>query len=610
MRYTAEVKWTSSGARRNTSWYSALSADPRLYWLAAGCALLGIALLVRFFQLQVLEHKSYQVLASGQHSLQRALMPRRGTIYVRDRVDGALHPIATDRDAWQIYAVPREMKDRAAIAEQVSQILQKPKEEFIDKLLAPTTTYMVLDRDAAYEKVEALRAARLPGIGVQKGLARLYPEAGLGGQMLGFVSLNERNQRVGRYGLEGYFDDVLRGKAGRIEAERDATGRRLTIGSINLEAAEDGKDIVLTIDRQIQYITCAKIKEAVDRFGATGGSVVIVRPTDGSVLAMCSAPDFDPANFRYVDDVAVFNNPITFYQYEPGSIFKPVTLAAGLDAKKISPNTLYNDTGAEKIDDFTIRNSDKLAHGMQTMTQVLEKSLNTGTIFVERLLGKELFRSYVEQFGFGEKTGVPLSPEVKGDIAQIYKRGEIFGATISFGQGMAATPMQMVMSYVPLANGGIRYAPRLVEEYRRADGTVEAVTPKPLGQVISERTSRLITAMLVNVVENGHGKRAGVAGYYIAGKTGTAQIPNPNGQGYLKDATIGSFVGYGPTDQPQFVMLVKIDRPQTVQYAESSAAPIFGELAKELVRILEIPPERAVKTVVVPQASSTTAVQP
>ncbi len=588
-----------SGARVNsrhgTSFRSAFSADPRLYWLAAGCVLLGLILLGRFFQLQILEHRSYQVLASGQHSLERALMPRRGSIYVRDRVDGTLHPVATDRDAWQIYAVPREMTDRASVAERVSQVLQKPKETFLEKLLSPTTTYMVLDRDASYEIVEAVRAAKLPGIGVQKGLARLYPEAGLGGQMLGFVSLNEKNERVGRYGLEGYFDELLRGKMGRIEAERDANGRRLTIGSINLEAAEDGKDVILTIDRQIQYIACAKIKEAVARFEATGGSVVIVDPRDGSVLAMCSAPDFDPAQFRLVEDVAVFNNPITFYQYEPGSIFKPVTLAAGIDAKKIAPSTVYNDSGAEKIDDFTIRNSDKLAHGLQTMTQVLEKSLNTGTIYVQRLLGKELFRSYVEQFGFGEKTGIPLSPEVKGDISQIYKRGDIFGATISFGQGMAATPMQMVMSYVPLANGGTRYAPRLVEAFRRADGTIETVAPKMLGQVISERTSRLITAMLVNVVENGHGKRAGVPGYYIAGKTGTAQIPNPNGQGYLKDATIGSFVGYGPSETSRFVMLVKIDRPQTVQYAESSAAPIFGELAKELVRILELPPERAVK---------------
>ncbi len=573
-----------------------VSTEWRFRILLVLFSVVGVGILGRFFQLQVLEHDSYVVLASGQHTLQKALQPKRGTIYVRDRLDGKLYPVALDRDAWQVYAVPREMKDRGAVGERVSELLQLPKDEFFDRLVSPTTTYMVLARDASYEQVEAIRAAKLPGIGVHKGQARLYPEEGLGGHILGFVSTNDDGQREGKYGLEGFFDAELAGKAGKLSAERDAAGRRLTIGSIDLEEAEDGKDIILTIDRRIQFLACAKIAEAVQRFGATGGSMVIVDPSDGSLMAMCSAPDFDPENYRKVNDIAIFNNPATYYQYEPGSIFKPVTYAAGIEAGVITPRSTYQDTGAESIDSFTIRNSDKLAHGWQTMTQGLEKSLNTATIHIQRLLGKERFRSYVERFGFGQKTGVQLSPEAKGDISQIYKKGDIFAATISFGQGMAATPMQMVMSYVPLANGGVRYAPRLIEGYRRADGTLETVPPVMLERVISEQTSRLISAMMVNVVENGHGKRAAVPGYYVAGKTGTAQIPNPNGPGYLKDATIGSFVGYAPAEGARFVMLVKIDRPTTVQYAESSAAPIFGEMAQELVRFLDVPPERAVRT--------------
>ncbi len=551
-------------------------------------------LIARFFQLQVIEYASYQVLASDQHALQKALTPRRGTIYVRDRADGRLYPIAKDRDAWQIYAVPREMPDRAAVAERVSQILGKPKEDFLPRLLAPTTTYLVLERDASYERVEELRAAKLPGIGVQAGAARLYPEPGIGGQILGFISLDDQNQRVGRYGLEGYFDDVLRGQAGSIEAERDAQGRRLTTGSIELTKARDGSDVVVTLDRRIQYEACAKLKEAVARFEATGASMIIVDPRDGSLLAMCSVPDFDPSSYRTVKDIALFNNPNIFYQYEPGSIFKPVTLAAGLDSGKITPRSTYVDKGEEKIDQFTIRNSDKKAHGTQTMTDVLEKSLNTGTIYVQRQLGKDLFRTYVQKFGFGERTGIPLSTEVKGDVSALKRAGEIFAATISFGQGLAATPLQMVMSYVPLGNGGTMYRPRIVESILHPDGRKEPVAPQVVGPIISSRTSHLISAMLVDVVENGHGKRAGVPGYYVAGKTGTAQIPNPNG-GYLADATIGSFVGYVPAEKPQFVMLVKIDRPQTVQFAESSAAPIFGEMAKFLVSYLQIPPERPIK---------------
>ncbi len=581
---------------------SSAGATPiRLRLLAIGCGLLGFLLIARFFQLQVLDSTSYQVLASDQHALQKALTPRRGTIYVRDRADGRLYPIAKDRDAWQVYAVPREMPDRAAVAERVAQILGKPKEDFLAKLLAPTTTYLVLDRDAAYERVEQLRAAKLPGIGVQAGAARLYPEPGIGGQILGFVSLDDQNQRVGRYGLEGYFDEVLRGQPGSIQAERDPQGRRLTTGSIELTKARDGSDIVVTLDRRIQYEACAKLQEAVTRFEASGASMVIVDPRDGSLLAMCAVPDFDATSYRTVKDIAVFNNPNIFYQYEPGSIFKPVTLAAGLDSNKITPRSTYVDKGEEKIDQFTIRNSDKKAHGTQTMTDVLEKSLNTGTIHVQRLLGKDLFRTYVQKFGFGERTGVTLSTEVKGDVSALKRAGEIFAATISFGQGMAATPLQMAMAYVPLGNGGTMYRPRLVESFLHPDGRKEPVAPQVVGPVISSRTSHLISAMLVDVVENGHGKRAGVPGYYVAGKTGTAQIPNPKG-GYLADATIGSFVGYLPAENPQFVMLVKIDRPKTVQFAESSAAPIFGEMAKFLVSYLQIPPERPIRTPAAPPA--------
>lgn len=566
----------------------------RLTILAIGCGLLGLILLARFFQLQFVEASAYKVLASDQHSLQQALVPKRGTIYIRDRADGRLYPIAKDRPAWQIYAVPREMKDRAAVAEKVIEILGKPREEILPRLLSPSSTYFVLDRDAPYDKVEQIRAAALPGIGIQEGSARLYPEPGIGGQVLGFVALDDKNQRVGRYGLEGYFDDILRGKAGSIQAERDAQGRRLTTGSIDLVKAEDGSDVVVTLDRQIQYETCKKVNEAVARFGASGATIIIVDPNDGSLLAMCSTPDFDPSNFRTVDDIAHFNNPAIFYQYEPGSIFKAITLAAGIDAGKIGPNTTYNDTGQEKIDQFTIRNSDKLSHGVQTMTEVLEKSLNTGTIFVERQLGGSAFRSYVEKFGFGKKTGLEMSTEVKGDVAGLQKKGEIFGATISFGQGMAATPMQMVMSYVPLGNGGTMYKPRIVDEVIHASGQKESMAPVIVSDVISKKTSSLISAMLVNVVENGHGKRAAVPGYYVGGKTGTAQIPDPKG-GYLKDATIGSFVGYAPSENPRFVMLVKIDRPTTVEYAESSAAPIFGEMAKFLLEYMKVPTERTVR---------------
>jgi len=226
------------------------------------------------------------------------------------------------------------------------------------------------------------------------------------------------------------------------------------------------------------------------------------------------------------------------------------------------------------------------------MVEVLSKSLNTGTIFVQRLLGIENFRDYVKRFGFGEKTGIGFQAEAKGDISPLQRTGRIWGATASYGQGISTTPLQMVSAFVALGNGGQLMKPYLVQAIIHPDGTREEIKPQVIRQVISSRTSRLISGMMVDVVEKGHGKRAAVPGYYVAGKTGTAQIPDPNGKGYLKDKNIGSFVGFAPADHPKFVMLVKIDRPRDVIFAESSAAPVFGDLAKFLLTYLHVPPER------------------
>lgn len=561
----------------------------------AGLGCLGVILLGRLFQLQVLDGKTYRVLASDQHGLQAALVPKRGTIYVRERVSGELHPLAQDRDAWQVYVIPREVKHATSTAAELAAILSLPPEEVLSKVAATTTSYAVLAKDVPLEKIDQVRAKKLRGIGTNKQLVRWYPEKGVGGQVLGFVATADNRERVGKYGIEGYFQSTLAGEAGKLITEKDAAGRRLTIGSTELTQARDGKDIVLTIDRAIQYEACAKIEEAVQRFEARSGTVVILDPKTGAVLAMCSAPDFDPAEVGKIKDISVLNNPATFYQYEPGSIFKPLTLAAGLDAGKISPDTTYVDTGVETIDGFSIRNSDKEAHGVQSMTKVLEMSLNTGTIFVQRLLGRDTFREYVKQFGFGEKTNIELKSEVAGDIDSLDRKGKVFAATASFGQGITATPLQMVQAYAALGNGGTLYKPYIVAEVIYPDGSREVTKPQAVRQVLKPQTSRMISAMMVNVVERGHGKRAGVPGYYVAGKTGTAQVSDPNGKGYLVDETIGSFAGFAPADDPAFVMLVKIDHPRTVKFAESSAAPIFGELAAFLLSYLQIPPERPIR---------------
>lgn len=579
-----------SSVRRTAS-----SGGDRLRWLQWFFAALGALVIARLFYVQIWNGKTYRLWATNQHELQAKLIPQRGRILARDRVDGTLHPLATNKDVWTLYAVPKSMKNPGDAARELAPLSGKTEAELVEAWTArPDDPYEPVAKNLSKEQADTIREKKIEGIGLLKTWARSYPEANSGGHLIGFVRQGDDGIGEGVYGIEGAFDSVLAGKSGFMSAQKDAGGRRLVFDEGVMRDAVNGGDIVLTIDRTIQHEACSKLQKAVARHGASGGSVVILDPQTGAVFAMCSVPDFDPANYGETKNLNAFNNPATFAQYEPGSVFKAFTMAIGLDEDKVTPKTTYMDTGVEEIDGFKIKNSDGKAHGEATMIQVLDESLNTGTIFVQRRVGREPFRSGVEKFGFGKPAGIELTPEAKGDISSLSKKGDVFAATASFGQGLSVTPLQLAAAYAALANGGVLMRPYIVDEIIKPDGTREKTKPQTVGRAISLRAARLITGMLVSVVERGHGKRAGVPGYYVAGKTGTAQVPNPDAAGYLKDVSIGSFAGFAPADNPRFVMLVKIDRPRDVEWAESSAAPLFGELAEFLLSYLQVPTERDV----------------
>ena len=359
----------------------------------------------------------------------------------------------------------------------------------------------------------------------------------------------------------------------------------------------DGADVVLTIDRTIQYKACSALEASVASHAADGGSVVIVEPATGKILAMCGSPDYDPNNYGQVDSINVFNNPAIFAAYEPGSIFKPLTMAASIDAGAVSATTRFVDLGYEFVDGWPkpIGNAEGKVYGDVDMTQVLEDSINTGMIFSMREMGMDVFVDYVKRFGFGVPTGIELDTEAVGTISSLDIGAEIYAATASFGQGITVTPLQIAMAYGALANGGVLKQPLIVDEIRYADGTVEERPSQDVAQVIRPTTSRTIGAMLVSVIEHGHGSRAGVPGYYIAGKTGTAQVADTEGGGYALDNTIGSFAGFGPVEDPKFAMVVRIDNPKDVIWAESTAAPLFGEIAEFLLHYFEVPPVRSIE---------------
>jgi len=433
---------------------------------------------------------------------------------------------------------------------------------------------------------------KIDGIDFSESSFRFYPEANIGANILGFVGYVGDKQR-GRYGLEEFFDQELAGSPGSIKIERDARGYPIIINDREYNEADNGSDLILTINRSIQFMACQKLDEAVLKHGADGGSIIILEPETGAVIAMCSDPDYDGNNYQDTKNMQDFTNPAIFSQYEPGSIFKVITMAMALDQEKITPQTTYDDTGQVIISKYKIENSDHLANGIQTMNQVLEKSLNTGAIFAMRSIGSDLFSEYVKKFGFGEKTGIELNGEGKGDIKNLVKKpvGELYAATASFGQGLAVTPIQMVAAFQALANNGVMMQPYIVKEIIKPDGAKIETKPKIIGKIVSEKAAAILGGMMVNVVENGHGKLAGVKGYYVAGKTGTAQVASKTG-GYQVGINIGSFAGYAPAGNPKFVMLVRIDHPRDVAWAESSAAPLFGELAEYMLNYWQVPKER------------------
>jgi len=639
---------------------SEIGKNNRLHIIMTIVFLLSLALICKLFILQILKYDFYTGIASEQHQFFSKLSPKRGKIFMQDgRNDNEkLYPLATNKDFALIYAMPNKIEDPQKTAEAIYEILDKENvEKEVNKLLeedeffaiSTSTSFLSAQgekkieeafsgkkieefkeikktleiewrkeeilkkyfekfskKDDPYEPVKRkieedqakkIMELKLPGMDYSLESFRYYPEFNIGSHISGFVGFNDSGMS-GKYGLEGFFDSELSGTEGSIKAERSAEGEVIIISDREYKKPQDGSDLILTINRTLQFNACRELRFSVEKHQADGGVVVIMDPGTGALLAICSYPDFDPNNYSEVKDSMIFNNSAIFDAYEPGSIFKAFTMAAGLDQEKITPSSVYSDKGFIMVEgwDKPIKNSDYAVaggHGVTTMTQALEMSLNTATIFVMEKVGPKIFSEYVKNFGFGEKTGIELETEGITNIENLNRKTfrPVEVATASFGQGITATPLQLVTAYAAIANGGILMKPYLVKEIRVTNDKTITIQPQQIRRVISERTSMLLSGMLVNVVDNGHSKLAGVKGYYVAGKTGTAQVAEKGKKGY-GDKTIHSLVGYAPVDDPKFVMLTRLDNPKDARFAESSAAPLFGKLAEFLLNYYEVPKER------------------
>ena len=432
---------------------------------------IGLVIIGRLFWLQVIKYDDYQHLATKQHDIYKQLEAERGIIYTQDTRMGKegdenkYFPIADNQAFYVIYAQTYAVEYPEETAKKLNSVLHLPEkvvERIEGQLKKYNDPYEPLVHRVTEEKIAKVAELDLSGIKWEEENLRYYPEEKVGSNVVGFVGwVNDKLK--GQYGIEGYFNEELSGEDGFMKSARDATGSLIGVGDKHYKEPVDGVNIYLTIDNSIEAVACQKLDQAVKKYDATGGTVIVMDPNTGAILAMCGNPNYDPNAHSKVGDIKAYTNPAIFDAYEPGSVFKPITMAAALDEGKVTPETTYNDTGQVKIGSHTIKNSDLEAHGEQTMVDVLKESLNTGAIFAMRQAGIDAFRDYIEKFGFGKATGIKLDGEVAGSISSLDKKGEIYAATASFGQGIMTTPLQMVNAYAAIANGGKLMKPYIVD---------------------------------------------------------------------------------------------------------------------------------------------------
>lgn len=443
----------------------------------------------------------------------------------------------------------------------------------------------------------------------EKNESRLYSDSNLFSQVTGFLQIKEKEiplkdgsikyEKYGQgvYGLESYFNTKLKGTDGEVKGKYDLYGKLIATADRSVKDAKDGENLILTIDKSIQYNVCKELNDAVIKYEAEGGSILVMEPNTGAVLAMCNNPTFDANKYNTVEDISVFNNPIVTDQVEFGSIMKVITMATGIDTGAVTTDTTYEDTGCAKIGDWpkpicNADNSTSGAHGETGMIDVLNKSLNLGSWFVANKTGKENFIKYVNNFGFGSKTGIDLGNESKGDVRNlekiVNKNGDIYLATASFGQGITMTQIQYLTAFASVVNGGKLMKPYIVKATMDSDGNIKETQPEFIRRTIKESTSTTMRGMLTSVIERGYDKNSQVSNYYVGGKTGTAQIAE---KGVYIDKTMQSFVGFGPVDNPKFVIMIKLIKP-TTKFASYSTTPVFASISKYLFDYYQIPPDK------------------
>lgn len=497
--------------------------------------------------------------------------PERGTIYDRN---GAV--LAANTADYQISVAPNLVDNADQMATSLAPILELPRYDILEKLNSDAPFELLTSR-VSPEIADYLRTLEYSGLQIDPLPRRFYPQDALLCHTLGYVDFNG----YGGAGIEGQYQQELAG---------EAASARVNISPLETQTsviAREGADLMLTIDRSVQYLVETHLERAMKEHGAVSGTIIVMNPKTGAILAIASNPCYSPYNFFDAEESLLLNPAVTL-QFEPGSIMKLVTMAAALDSGIVTPQSTYYDAGVLEVGGHRTYNWDRSAPGTTDMTTLLSRSLNVGAATLSTMMGPDVFYDYLQRFGFGRPLGVDLMSEAGGQMplpGSSYWT-ESFMATTAYGQSIATTSLQMITAVSALANDGVMMQPYLVSEIQREDEVIKN-EPTSLGQPISAETANQVTTMAITAVAR-EVAAAQIPGYTIAGKTGTAEIAE-NGV-YIED-TIASFIGWLPADDPEIIIFVKLDRPTSAPWGSQTAAPVFAELTEELVVLLDIPPD-------------------
>ena len=531
------------------------------------------AVAVRLAFLQVGDQRSLSAMGMQQRVRTIDLPAERGEIVDRNMV-----PLALTVEATDIYANPTYVTDPIAEAAQIAPLLQL-KSRDVEQALRSDGTFVFIARQVDNDVADRVEALGLPGLGFLSVPKRYYPAGALAPQVLGFVGVDD----TGLAGLESQYDEALAGTPGTRTSELSAAGLPISNGVDTLVEPTAGVNLVTTIDRQMQFQVQTALQQAVEANGAKGGTVVVMDPHTGDVYAMASYPWFDPNHAGEVNPELWRNRALTD-AFEPGSVNKIITAAAALETGAVGLDERFRVPASMEVGPFTIHDSH--VHPVETMTigDIIAESSNIGAAMVAEQVGSPELANYMERFGYGKTTGTGFPGETAGVMPDAWD--EVIRATVSYGQGIAVTPMQMAGVYATIANGGTRVAPRLVRGTVGADGSFRAAPPAKTREVVTPTTADLLTRMLAYVVQDGTGAEAAIPGYQVAGKTGTSR--KLNAYGSYEDRYMASFVGFLPAGRPSLVIAVSIDEPDTV-YGGVAAAPLFQQIARYAIQRLGIP---------------------